>query len=1326
MDVNNRELALQTGLLMLLTTTVIIGGASLVFGVTPGLPQPQALAILPDSSLVILLSGLGLSAVMGNISRWRKVASVALAALALYTLAHNVLTGGGGASWLSGQPRLPSQAAPILILAAFCLWVGPQGPWQRRVWQVGGVILWVIGCITVAYHAGIAVPSWLPRASALLPGLLCFSFGLAMMMVSRRIPHLAASLSKAAVAAGIVGVALSMSAWFLISWNQHETTRSEAQNTLASVTTSIERTLNSRAIVLERLAERWQGVFEDEASRQREVTRYWNDYPSILALAYFNPLARDIWRRAQQGSDLLWLDDQLVSLPVLRWLNQQQQPVQWLFPDAERPDLALLALKPSAEQRYQLVAVVDIAYLIAKETHIAEQAFSLSIQHPGGYILAPDAAVDAHGAVQESAPLSEQHLGLPGGTALHLSLWPRSSSDFELAKFIAASIGIAGLLLTYQLVLSFALIAARAQRTQELARAKEALEDQHRIQAMIARDEPCSATLLQICRLLEQQSPYCHAAIWRLDNSAAYRVELLSCSLPFALQESMPFNESVITLATELHQQGETTASLTIDAHSAMTFSQLAAHYGYAHATVHILSSGGETLPLGAVVLLSKPVQTALEGRIPKGESSLLPSALRLMRLAIERYNHQQTLQDSEQRFRSLFTQNPDGVFSLDVDGYFLSVNQSLLTLLAMSEAEIIGKHFYTMLPTEQRGLINDVFSQALTGVAQRFEIEITSHAGHTHYVDISFLPTVVMDNVVGVYGVVKEMTALRFNEAQLRIFQRSLEASSNGVLICEAQSDDFPIIYVNPAFVEITGYNLEDVQHRNCRFLQGPDTDPQQVQDIRQALLQQRDISLTIRNYRKDGRAFWNNIFISPVRAQDGQATHFVGIINDISERKDHENALAFHATHDALTGLGNRALFEDRLRHDVDLAKRHHQQLAVLFIDLDEFKPINDTLGHAIGDQVLIHVARRLEEVIRPSDTLCRFGGDEFVLLLPDLDAPHHAQEVAERLLLELAQPYRIDRHELYLSASIGIALSSDALENPAALLQQADMAMYKAKQQGRNTLQTFTHDINQKLTQRVTLRNDLQEAITQEQFELHYQPLLGRDGYVQGFEALVRWNHPVKGAISPALFIPIAEETGQIIGLSQWVMERAANDFLRLQPLLPGHCRMAVNLSPMQFHRPSFLSSLRKTLEVTGLPPTALELELTEGILMNDTDAAIDTLHALRGMGISIAIDDFGTGFSSLSYLRHLPIDKIKIDRSFILNIDENSKDAAVVQGIIALAHHLELNVVAEGVETRSQQQQLLTLDCDVLQGYLFAKPMPFESLTQWLQDHVAPLG
>ena len=1324
MDVNNRELALQTGLLMLLTTTVIIGGASLIFGTVPRLPQPQALAILPDSSLVILLSGLGLSAVMANAPRWRRIAGITLLLLALYTAIHNSFAGSSGVSWLTGQPRLPSQAAPISLLAAFCLWVGPKGAWQRRIWLSGGMVLWGIGAITLLHNLGVALPNWLPRASAPLPAFLCFSFGLAMIMVSRHVPHLAASLSKAAVAAGIVGVALSMSAWFLLSWSQHATTRTEAENTLASVTTSVERTLNSRAVILERLAERWQNLPEEETFRQQEVARYWRDYPSIRALAYFLPSARDGWRHAQQKNELLWLDDQLVSQSVLRWLNQPRT-VQWLFPDPQRPDMALLAVTPSVEERAQLVAVIDIAYLITQETQIADQAFSLSISHAGGSILSADTATDEQEARPQDAPLSEQRLGLPGDAALNLSLWPRPSPTFDVAQFLAASIGIAGLLLTYQLVLSFALIAARAQRTRELAKAKEALEDQHRIQAMIARDEPCSATLLQICRLLEQQSPHCHAAIWRLDNTATYRVEVLSSSLPFALQDSLSFSESLVTLARELHQQGQSTTRLTPDTNMSLTFTQMAAENGYVCADVHIIS-GSEALPLGVVVLLSQQMPASAANHTADTEPTLLPSALRLMRLAIERYHHQQTLQDSEQRFRSLFTQNPDGVFSLDIDGHFLSVNQSLLTLMGMSEADIIGQHLDSFVPTEQRESIDEVFGQALTGVAQRIEIELPSQTGQLHFVDISFLPTVVMETVVGVYGVVKEMTALRFNEAQLRIFQRSLEASSNGVLICEARGDDFPIIYVNPAFVAITGYELDDAQQKNYDFLKGPDTDPKQVQEIQDALTRQQDISLTIRHYRKDGRAFWNNVFISPVRAQDGKATHFVGIINDISERKDHENELAFHATHDALTGLGNRALFEDRLRHDVDLAKRHHQQLAVLFIDLDEFKPINDTLGHAIGDQVLIHVARRLEDVIRPSDTLCRFGGDEFVLLLPDLDAPHQAQEVAERLLLELAQPYRIDRHELYLSASIGIALGDEGLDNPAALLQQADMAMYKAKQQGRNTQQIFTHDINQKLTQRVTLRNDLQEAISQEQFELHYQPLLGREGDVRGFEALLRWNHPVKGPISPALFIPIAEETGQIIGLSQWVMERAAQDFMKLPPDLPSDCRMAINLSPMQFHRPSFLSSLRNTLDAAGLPPTALELELTEGILMNDTDAAIDTLHALRNMGISIAIDDFGTGFSSLSYLRHLPIDKIKIDRSFIINIGDNGKDAAVVQGIIALAHHLELTVVAEGVETRQQERHLLSLECDVLQGYLFAKPMPFNTLIGWLAKHRTPQG
>ncbi|UDM05993.1 EAL domain-containing protein [Halomonas sp. NyZ770] len=1069
MDVHNRELALQTGLLMLLATTVIIGGASLLFGVIPHLPQPQALAILPDSALVILLSGLGLSAVMANLAYWRRVTSVSLLLLCLYTLAHNLLAGTSGLSLLTGQPRLPSQALPTLTLAAFCLWVGPVGGWQRRMWQTGGILLWVIGIITLADQAGAALPHWLPRASALLPGLLCFSFGLAMIMVSRHIPHLTTSLSKTAVLAGLLGVSISMASWFLISWNQHQSVRTEAHHILESVTTSVERALTSRALVLKRLAERWQGVFIDASSRQREVVRYWNDYPSFLAMAYLDPSSRETWRRAQQGNDLLWLDEQLTKPTVLRWLNQQRATEQWLLPDAARPDIALLALMPSSEPRFQLVVMIDIDFLIGKETTIAEQAFALSISHDNGEMVnlrGLDSNPDHH----EGTPLSEEILLLPEDTALHLSLWPRGSASFELGNFIAAGVGISGLLLTYQLVLSLALMAARAQRSVELTQAKEALEDQHRIQAMIARDEPYSATLLQICRLLEHQNPQWEVAIWRLEPSSARRIELLSASLPAALQSDPSLNESLMRLASELQLQQRSTVAWSLDEPSAEEFSRLLSEYGYRRASLHLLD-GSYSHALGAVVLLSKHANVTSPDPGAQSSPSLLASALRLMRLAIERHNHQQTL---------------------------------------------------------------------------------------------------------------------------------------------------------------------------------------------------------------------------------------------------------LFHATHDALTGLGNRALFEDRLRHDVALAQRHQQQLAVLFIDLDDFKPINDTLGHAVGDKVLIHVAKRLEAMIRPSDTLCRLGGDEFVLLLPDLVNARDAEEVAERLLVELAKPYRIERHELYLSASIGVALSDETLEQPAALLQQADMAMYKAKQQGRNTQQTFTHDINHKLTQRVTLRNELQEAMAQEQFELHYQPLLTRDGKVHGFEALVRWNHPVKGAISPGLFIPIAEETGQIIGLSAWVMERAARDFCLLRPLLDGQPRVAINLSPLQFHRPSFLNTLRQTLTETGLPPGALELELTEGILMNDTEAAIETLNALRELGVSIAIDDFGTGFSSLSYLRHLPIDKIKIDRSFIMNIDHHRKDAAVVQGIIALAHHLDLTVVAEGIETDAQQQQLLLLGCDVLQGYLLARPMPFDTLKSWLAE------
>ncbi|NGO91052.1 MAG: hypothetical protein GBQ79_15875, partial [Halomonas sp.] len=315
--------------------------------------------------------------------------------------------------------------------------------------------------------------------------------------------------------------------------------------------TNVERALTSRALVLKRLAERWEGEFVDIATRQREVPRYWHDYPSLLAVVSLTPSASPLWRRAQQGSDLLWLDEWLTQPTVLRWLNQQQSPEQWLFPDPTRPEIALLAIMPSSEQRFQLVAMLDIDLLIDKETTIAEQAFALSIGHDNGEMINLR-SLSLPSSIHEGTPLSEKTLTLPGDSALHLSLWPRGPASFELGNFIAAGVGISGLLLTYQLVLSLALMAARAQRSMELAKAKEALEDQHRIQAMIARDEPCSATLLQICRLLEHQNPQWEVAIWRLETSSARRIELLSASLPAALQSDPSLNESLMRLANEL------------------------------------------------------------------------------------------------------------------------------------------------------------------------------------------------------------------------------------------------------------------------------------------------------------------------------------------------------------------------------------------------------------------------------------------------------------------------------------------------------------------------------------------------------------------------------------------------------------------------------------------------------------------------------------------------------------------------------------------------------------------------------------------------------
>lgn len=555
-------------------------------------------------------------------------------------------------------------------------------------------------------------------------------------------------------------------------------------------------------------------------------------------------------------------------------------------------------------------------------------------------------------------------------------------------------------------------------------------------------------------------------------------------------------------------------------------------------------------------------------------------------------------------------------------------------------------------------------------------------------------------------------------SEIRLRVLQRSVEASINGVVITDTARNDYAIIYANEAFQTLTGYSEAELIGRNCRILQGEGTDPERVAALRRELAAERDCHVMLCNYRKDGSQFWNALHVSPVPDAAGRVTHFVGVLNDATEAKAYEARLAHNATHDALTGLANRTLLEERLaRYGTTREGARDDVLAVFFIDLDGFKEINDSLGHALGDRVLIEVAQRLRPIKRAVDTLARLGGDEFVMVMPGLNRPEQAA-LARRLLRIISRPYCPEGYELHLSASIGIATSEIAFERPMELIQRADLAMYRAKKQGRNTYQWFACEITAQVNERLEMRNDLQEAIAQDLLELHYQPLYDRDDTVISVEALLRWKHPVKGYISPGEFIPLAEETGQIMPISQWALERACGDIGALHARGFETLKVAVNLSPLQFHRRGFLDSLRATLARIGFPAEYLELELTEGVLLNDAMDAVAILHELRQMRIDISIDDFGTGFSSLSYLKHLPISKLKIDRSFVSEVTESADDASIVQAIISLAHHLGLAVVAEGIETQQQHLLLKGYGCEVFQGFLLGRPMPLAELEQHL--------
>jgi diguanylate cyclase (GGDEF)-like protein/PAS domain S-box-containing protein len=471
---------------------------------------------------------------------------------------------------------------------------------------------------------------------------------------------------------------------------------------------------------------------------------------------------------------------------------------------------------------------------------------------------------------------------------------------------------------------------------------------------------------------------------------------------------------------------------------------------------------------------------------------------------------------------------------------------------------------------------------------------------------------------------------------------------------------------------------------------------------------------------YRRDGSVIWISESAREVGAPDGTFLHYEGTVEDITERKSYESRIAHQATHDLLTGLPNRALLMDRIEQAVRFAAREGTNVAVAFVDLDHFKYINDSVGHQAGDALIRKMAERLRGSMRDTDTVARLGGDEFVLLLPLVrNAGDTVMQAMQRVLAAVSERCDVEGREFLVSCSIGVSLFPKDGADADTLLKHADSAMYQAKQSGRNNFQFFTREMNQSLVERGDIEQQLRGAIKDGLFELHYQPKIRvSDQAVSGVEALIRWNAPHRGLVSPARFIPIAEETGMIERIGEWVLETACRQIrewsLRGCAVVP----VSVNVSPRQFRETQLARIVESILVRTSVAPERLEIEITESCLAHDPQRFLATLHSLKALGVSIAIDDFGAGYSSMSYLKSLPVDRLKIDQSFVAGLTSNAKDDAIFKAIVSLAHNLGLSVVAEGVETQAQWEYLREIGCDEIQGFFFSMPLPAAGLVRLL--------
>ena len=679
----------------------------------------------------------------------------------------------------------------------------------------------------------------------------------------------------------------------------------------------------------------------------------------------------------------------------------------------------------------------------------------------------------------------------------------------------------------------------------------------------------------------------------------------------------------------------------------------------------------------------------------------------------------------AERHLRRLVDESPHLVAILGRDAAILHINATGLLWLQGNARPLTGQRLDAVPGLELGGdgpaALAAALAQARAQGLATLELEFNRrHLGPLR-LDLTLrpLPAARDTGAPRLLAEARDITLARNSEDKLQLAAAVFEQAREGFVIADGTGQ---VISVNQAFCEISGYTAEELQgHDASALVLAAGDDPAMQRQLLDALQLHGHWQGEVRSARKDGRHYTCWASLTCQRDARGRATHYIGIVNDITQFREAEQRLVRLTHLDSLTGLPNRSLLADRVGQLTSVSRRDHRPFALMFMDLDQFKHINDTLGHSIGDALLAEMGRRLQASLRDGDTVARLGGDEFAVLLPGSDA-EGASQVAAKLLEGMAQPCSVLDHELSLTMSIGISVYPADGDDFEMLSRNADTAMYRAKHEGRATWRFFTAGMQQRSARHLQLDAALRRALERDELLLHYQPQLSGDGRtVVGVEALLRWKHPELGMISPGEFIPLAENSGQIVTIGEWVLRTAVTQLKAwidagLPPMV-----IAVNLSAVQFRHSGLLEMVRRALADAGLAPQWLELELTESVATGQPQAAVAIMDALHALGVRLSIDDFGTGYSSLSYLKRFPIHTLKIDQSFVRDIDTDPDDRAIVQAIIQMARSLKLKTLAEGVETDAQHAFLRSEGCDMVQGYRFCRPLAAAAIPPWIATH-----